>query len=422
MMQNIFRRTLIALSCSSVLLLSACGGGSDGGNDSNNGGSNNNTLFQSETNYTAGSLSEASSIKVMTYLMPNVVGNTAKATAMVMFPKTTQPIDGWRVVVWSHGTTGVGDSCAPSKNPLNPRFEILANSLLKAGYVIVAPDYEGLGTAGIHPYLNLSSEANSGLYALKAAQEKYNQQLNKAWMSVGQSQGGHASLGVAEYADGSADFKGAVAAAPAANLTYIITQIAPIAIKQLEQAEKAGAYPAGTSVAVYAELLAYAAYTGVGIRAYNSQFNLGSIFEDGAKLIAEKAEGTTGENGLCLTPLTTEFATAISSYLSTHPNGSVLDYPGLKAGFENEADIVNFVLKNQPATKKFNKPIYVVQGKLDEAVPYQITQNWVDYSNNTLGSNPQVVLDLVEGATHTQAIVQRNDQVVAFIQKNMPIQ
>jgi hypothetical protein len=43
----------------------------------------------------------------MTYNMDNVQGKTAKATAMVMFPKVAQPADGYRVVVWEHGTVGL---------------------------------------------------------------------------------------------------------------------------------------------------------------------------------------------------------------------------------------------------------------------------------------------------------------------------
>ncbi|MFX8496881.1 alpha/beta hydrolase, partial [Acinetobacter baumannii] len=78
------------------------------------------------------------------------------STALVMFPKVTQTKDGYRVVVWEHGTVGVGDSCAPSNNTINPRFKILADTLLAAVYFVIAPDYEGLGTRGIHPYLNLS--------------------------------------------------------------------------------------------------------------------------------------------------------------------------------------------------------------------------------------------------------------------------
>ena len=63
---------------------------------------------------------------------------------------------------------------------IHPRFKILANTLLAAGYVIVAPDYEGLGTSGVHPYLNLSSQATSAIAAVKAAKEHYGTQLNGA--------------------------------------------------------------------------------------------------------------------------------------------------------------------------------------------------------------------------------------------------
>lgn len=416
-MKKMFNKSIMALTCSTALLLSACGGDDD--KIDYNSGQPSTTTYQSETLYNKDTLAGASSIKVMTYLMPNVQGKSSKATAMVMFPKTPKPANGWRVVVWSHGTTGIGDECAPSNNVFNERFEILANSLLAAGYVIVAPDYEGLGTPGIHPYLNLSSAANSALYAIKAVQEKYTSDLNKAWMSIGQSQGGHASLAIAEYANTNPDFKGAVATAPASSLGYIITQVAPTAIAQLEQAEKAGLYPVGTSVAVYSELLAYAAYAGVGIRAYDTQFNLSTMFEDGSKLIAEKAEGTTGENGQCLTPLMSAFTADINNYLSKNPTKSVLTYPGLKAGFENSTAIKKFLEENQPATKKVDKPLYVVQGKLDTAVPYQVTQALVA-KLNALGSKPTVVLDVVEDATHTQAIVKKNAEVVAFIQKNMP--
>ena len=60
----------------------------------------------------------------MTYNMTNVQGKTATATAMVLFPQVARPKDGYRVVVWEHGTVGGGDDCAPSKNVIHPRFKI----------------------------------------------------------------------------------------------------------------------------------------------------------------------------------------------------------------------------------------------------------------------------------------------------------
>ena len=408
-MMTTIRKTVLAASCSAFLFLTAC-------NDDDPVPAVQEKFYLSESSYTVGSLANASNIQVMRYLMPNVLGKNAETTAMVMFPKTTRPAGGWPVVVWMHGTTGVGDDCAPSKNQLNSNFSILANSLLEAGYVIVAPDYEGLGAPGIHPYLNLGSEARSAIYAMKAIKERYGPQLNPGWVSIGQSQGGHASLGVAEYAASDANYKGTVATAPASSLGYIITQVAPTAIAGLEQTNG----PVVAS-AVYAELLAYAAYTAVGIKAYEPRFDLGTIFQDRAKFFAEKAEGSTGENGICLTPLIQEFRDDILAYLAENTAKKVMDYPGLKAGFEKDAVVEKFLKDNQPGTKALKKPVYVVQGGRDTAVPYQVTQELVK-NLNELGSTPAVILDIVPTAGHTQAIVDKNEDVVAFIKKYLPPQ
>lgn len=344
------KRSKIALAITlsvSTLFLAACND-----NDDDYIGVNPDKTYVSEKAYSKDSLSGASSIKVMTYNMVNVQGKTAEATALVMFPKATQPKDGYRVVVWEHGTVGVGDSCAPSNNTINPRFKILADTLLAAGYVVIAPDYEGLGTRGMHPYLNLGSEAKSAIAAVKAAKDHYSSQLNSSWMSIGQSQGGHASLGTAEFANNDTNYKGAVATAPASSLGYIISKVAPQAIKDILDKEQAGTAPVGTAVEVYAELLAYAAYTTVGITAYEPKFNYREIFQQRSQSIAEFAEGTTGENGICLTDLHNKFADDIRDFLATNAGKTVLDYPGLAGNFQENPTVKKFLDDNQPATKK----------------------------------------------------------------------
>ncbi|HHP8740735.1 TPA: alpha/beta hydrolase, partial [Acinetobacter baumannii] len=365
------KRSKIALAITlsiSALFLTACND-----DDDDYIGVNPDKTYISEKNYSQDTLSGAASIKVMTYNMENVQGKTAQATALVMFPKVTQPKDGYRVVVWEHGTVGVGDSCAPSNNTINPRFKILADTLLAAGYVVIAPDYEGLGTRGMHPYLNLSSEAKSALAAVKAAKDHYGNQLNGAWMSIGQSQGGHASLGTAEFANNDANYKGAVAGAPASSLGYIISTVAPQAIQDILKKEQAGTVPVGTAVEVYAELLAYAAYTTVGITAYEPKFNYREIFQQRSQSIAEFAEGTTGENGVCLTDLHNKFADDIRDFLATNAGKTVLDYPGLAGNFQENPTVKKFLVDNQPATKKINSPVMIVQGTADMAVPYPVT-------------------------------------------------
>lgn len=411
-MQNSYKKLMLGVLCSSVLFLSACND-----DDDNDFFVPQPQVFLGEQTYTQDVMSQASSIRVMRYNMPNVQNRTAEATALVIYPRTQQPRDGWRVVVWEHGTVGSGDSCAPSRNTFNPRFKAMAESLLAKGYVIVAPDYEGLGTQGIHPYLHLESAAQSAIYAVKGFKQQQGNRFNGAWVSVGQSQGGHASLATAEFAGNDPNYKAAVAAAPASSLGYIIGTVAPQALNRLVFGEGAGVVPAGTAKAVYSELLAYAAYVAVGIKAYEPNFVYQNIFESSAKLVAERAEGTTGENGLCLGDLMTEFSADIDQWLRQNPGRTVAEYPGLIDAFDQNRSVKEFLVENQPATKKISVPVMIIQGKEDMAVPYDVTDV---LQKNLAALGTDVTFLGVEGAGHTQAIVEKNAELVAFIEEHMP--
>ncbi|MGQ0475227.1 MULTISPECIES: alpha/beta hydrolase family protein [Acinetobacter] len=404
--KNGFKKTCLALVCSMSLFMTACN------DDDNDSFRPQERVFLSQQSYDEDTLPEASDIQVIRYNMPNVNGERAEATAMVFYPNTPQPQDGWRVVVWEHGTVGSGDSCAPSNNQLNNNFRGLASSLLAKGYVIVAPDYEGLGTRGIHPYLNLKSAAQSAIYAVRAFKEQQGNRFNGAWVSVGQSQGGHASLATAQFADEDPNYKAAVAAAPASSLGYIISEVAPQALSALVEAGQDNA-----AKAVYAELLAYAAYVAVGIKAYEPGFNYRNIFSSRAGIVAEKAEGTTGENGLCLGPLITEYVQDIDDYLVNNPEKAVVDYPGLVENFQNNSSVEKFLENNQPATEKINVPVMIIQGTADMAVPYPVT-NTLQQGLKDMGTT--VTFVPVQDASHTEAIVQSRTQLLTFINTYMP--
>lgn len=404
--KNGFKKTCLALVCSMSLFMTACN------DDDNDSFRPQERVFLSQQSYDEDTLPEASDIQVIRYNMPNVNSERVEATAMVFYPNTPQPQDGWRVVVWEHGTVGSGDSCAPSNNQLNNNFRGLASSLLAQGYVIVAPDYEGLGTRGIHPYLNLKSAAQSAIYAVRAFKEQQGNRFNGAWVSVGQSQGGHASLATAQFADEDPNYKAAVAAAPASSLGYIISEVAPQALRALVEAGQDNA-----AKAVYAELLAYAAYVAVGIKAYEPGFNYRNIFSSRAGIVAEKAEGTTGENGLCLGPLITEYMQDIDDYLVNNPEKTVVDYPGLVENFQNNSSVEKFLENNQPATEKINVPVMIIQGTADMAVPYPVT-NTLQQGLKDMGTTVNFVE--VENASHTEAIVESRTQLLTFINTYMP--
>ncbi|EPK0352506.1 alpha/beta hydrolase family protein [Acinetobacter baumannii] len=459
------KRSKIALAITlsiSALFLTACND-----DDDNYTGIDTNKTYVSESNYAIDKVDNASSIKVMTYNMTNVQGKTATATAMVLFPKATQPKDGYRVVVWEHGTVGVGDGCAPSKNAINPRFKILAETLLAAGYVIVAPDYEGLGTPGVHPYLNLSSEAKSALAAVKAVKEHYGAQLKGDWMSIGQSQGGHASLGTAEFANTDVSYKGAVAGAPASSLGTIIqiyidpemNQDSNFAVSKLDQAIRArrqidAAIAAGQmspndplALAVptidktaegYAELLAYAAFASAGIKAQQPDYDLKAIFTSGAADIAELAYGRTGDDGACLSypapdtanGLQEKFKAGILAFLAD-PTHQITQYGIDLNKFKTDQVVQNFLKATQPATnataeKDIKTPVFIIQGEKDQAVLPVVTQGlFANMKANALKFFPQAGYDkgyqltIVPNATHTQAIVCQNANAVDFIQAKM---
>ncbi|WP_289353569.1 alpha/beta hydrolase family protein [Acinetobacter baumannii] len=459
------KRSKIALAITlsiSALFLTACND-----DDDNYTGIDTNKTYVSESNYAIDKVDNASSIKVMTYNMTNVQGKTTTATAMVLFPKAIQPKDGYRVVVWEHGTVGVGDGCAPSKNAINPRFKILAETLLAAGYVIIAPDYEGLGTPGVHPYLNLSSEAKSALAAVKAAKEHYGTQLKGDWMSIGQSQGGHASLGTAEFANTDISYKGAVAGAPASSLGTIIqiyidpemNQDSNFAVSKLDQAIRArrqidAAIAAGQmspndplALAVptidktaegYAELLAYAAFASAGIKAQQPDYDLKAIFTSGAADIAELAYGRTGDDGACLSypapdtanGLQEKFKAGILAFLAD-PTHQITQYGIDLNKFKTDQVVQNFLKATQPATnataeKVIKTPVFIIQGEKDQAVLPVVTQGlFANMKANALKFFPQAGYDkgyqltIVPNATHTQAIVCQNANAVDFIQAKM---
>lgn len=397
----------------SVMVLNSCN--SDDNNQSTE------STYLNESNYTLGILTNASSITVMKYKMQNVNGNQSEASALVFFPKTAQPKDGYRVVVWQHGTVGVGDACAPSNNALNDNFKLTAELLLAKGYVILAPDYEGLGTKGIHPYLNVGSEANSVFDAVKALNQKYSKIIQGDWFSLGQSQGGQSSVAVAERGNNVANFKGAVAAAPASSLDKIILEVAPQALQAIETREVAGNVPLEdhNSITSYATLLTYAAFAGAGIKAYEPTYDYTVIFKERVKPFARLVAGSNGDDGACLNEARIAIKNDIISFLNENSSNKLMDYPGLDTAiFKTDLSLKRFLENNKIGLSKVDKPLLIIQGTADTNVPAVMTQQL--FANLIALGSSKTDLLLAQGESHTGAIVSKNAELVAFIEQHMP--
>lgn len=119
-------------------------------------------------------------------------GRPATSTGVVYLPNGQTPEGGWPVLAWAHGAVGMGDECAPSIDARMPRDAEYLNRWLDRGYAIVATDYVGLDSPGLHSYLNGKLAAENVVDSVAAAHKMAGTQgqLAKKWAVIGQSQGG----------------------------------------------------------------------------------------------------------------------------------------------------------------------------------------------------------------------------------------
>lgn len=406
-------KLLMTSVLSTSLFLVACGGGSsdDGPATTNPSGTPTNNIqnpvvkVEAYTSTNLGSVAAESSI--LTYKMLGQSGQEVQATSLVFTPNTPPPVGGWPIVVWAHGTTGVADVCAPSKAALADSTKDLISKLLAAGYVVVAPDYEGLGTPGIHPFLNVKSEAFSITDAVVAARNYLSQRnllTSKKWVTVGHSQGGHAALGAAQYASrAQLDYKGTVAVAPASNLGSILVD---------GEAQVANA-PIDIKIGTYAQLDTYTALVTAGIRNTQPSFDYGQVFTSQISSIAAQAEN------LCSGPLYGAFYEGMSNYAKDH-NGTLDGFTRTQPNFMAVPLVKTFLDKDsQPLQVKVTTPIIIYQGLADSTVPKLATDLLISNAT-TVGT--KINTYVTGNWDHGTAMSSNVDNIVADVKTLMPPQ
>ncbi|MGU3500199.1 alpha/beta hydrolase family protein [Mycobacterium sp. C31M] len=152
-----------------------------------------------------------------------VDGSPQVVSGSVFAPDGTPPEGGWPAIVWGHGTTGVLAECGPSLSPTLLGSTDAIRALVTLGYVMVVPDYQGLGnTNSYHPYLDATTAGYNMVDAASAA-KRLVPDISDRWVAFGVSQGGQASWAANEVFNtyGARDTRllGSVSVSPAADIT-----------------------------------------------------------------------------------------------------------------------------------------------------------------------------------------------------------
>uniref|UniRef100_A0A8H7KCK5 AB hydrolase-1 domain-containing protein n=1 Tax=Bionectria ochroleuca TaxID=29856 RepID=A0A8H7KCK5_BIOOC len=192
------------------------------------------------TNTSAWSIPSGSALSRIIYSTTNLNGTLIPASAFILWPYQAKKFSHGAkqngstapVVLWTHGTSGFYPSGAPSAHRSLFYADFVPFALADAGYVVVAPDYAGLGVGTSwdgkqipHQYLVREAGANDALNAVRASWKSFSGRVSRDYVVMGHSQGGAVSWGVSEvlarknsgFEDVAKHHLGTIVVAPAQN-------------------------------------------------------------------------------------------------------------------------------------------------------------------------------------------------------------
>lgn len=297
------------------------------------------------------------------YRSTDLDGNDIVVSGLVAAPDEPSPPGGRTVVSWGHPTTGAAERCGPSisAEPLSTIAGL--EELVRAGYVVAATDYAGMGAPGPDSYLVGETEGRNVLDAARATRELDIGASDRVAL-WGYSQGGHAVLFAAQQAEPYApelEVQAVAVAAPAVDLAALL--------------DAAVADPSGLRLAAYT-LDSYAS-----VYAASPAPDLQAILTpDAAAAVPRLAE-------LCAFDQDTELddlsRTLVGRFLAADPR-STEPWAGLIAA-------------NTPGGAEFDAPLFVAQGATDTLIRPELTQAFVDRQR---GLGTDVTSEVIDDTDH----------------------
>ncbi len=281
-------------------------------------------------------------------------GAATLSSARIFLP-TTSRVGEAPLLVASHGTTGVADVCAPSAYENVSDYLVLP--AVAHGYAVIAPDYAGLGTPGIHAYLD-NVEAGQGTLDAARALAKFTGASSSARVFVyGHSQGGGAALS-------------AQALAPTYGADLNVTGIVAFAPGWATKVDVSGL--ANTSLLTSTSLGAPAAFTSLILYSYFGN-RLGDAHKGEGFAASSRAAVTNLVESQCITQLPLSIpvvAPTFGTLIDTTFRQTTLDCAAGKPSCAEPGKSYLAVQKaNIMTATKGGAPVLALQGLNDTVVP-----------------------------------------------------
>ncbi|WP_329485916.1 lipase family protein [Kitasatospora sp. NBC_01246] len=330
-------------------------------------------------------------------------GTPVAVSGLVAWPTDAVPRRGDRnVVAWAHGTVGGPRQCAPSAAP-NPARDLVdyfsyqspfsidvgvpaLTQFLGAGDVVVATDYQGLGTPGVHQYVVGATETHNVLDSVTAVRQIRSARAGRRTAVLGWSQGGGAGLFVGQDAPGYSpdlDLVGVAALAPAADLGPQFAGLVPPGPRN----ESSEAHNAALRINVYRGFLA--AYPELRATDVLQPAGLQALEGDGVACIEH-------------------FADVIQN--------NVADNHQLDTLFKPLRDVPEVwsrrFYENTPGYAATVAPVLVMQGTADTVINPHSTEQYI---KRACGFSRPVEYSTYQGATHNTIPFEAQQEYLTWI-------
>ncbi|MGH9186012.1 MAG: lipase family protein [Acidimicrobiales bacterium] len=293
------------------------------------------------------------------------------AVSGVVFAPDADDIEGAPrpVLADAHGTTGLADKCAPSRQGSSA---VTASTYLSRGFVVTATDYEGLGTPGRHPYGVGLSAARGVLDSVRAAQQLPATRAGDRVIISGHSQGGGAALIAGELAPTYAselELLGVVAGAPVSELGELATSHTD-------------------------EFFGYVAMGVAGFHAAYPDLTLDEV------VTADGMAGLMDIESLCLEQILVRFRGRAAELFFARD-------PATVGAWASRLE------QNSPGARPAASPVFLFHGTADEQVPLTTSEQVRD--RYCRSGDARIDLAVYPGASHMSVLVAAQDDVLRFV-------